>query len=52
VHRIGRTGRAQNPGEAFTIVTPEDQAFFKVIQKKMGQWVMLEGTDEVDLKGY
>jgi hypothetical protein len=33
-------------------VTPEDQAFFKVIQKKMGQWVMLEGTDEVDLKGY
>jgi ATP-dependent RNA helicase RhlE len=52
VHRIGRTGRAQNPGEAFTIVTPEDQAFFKVIQKKMGQWVMLESTDEVDLKGY
>ena len=52
VHRIGRTGRAQNPGEAFTIVTPEDQAFFKVIQKKMGQWVMLEGTDEVELKGY
>ncbi|MBL8001485.1 MAG: DEAD/DEAH box helicase [Flavobacteriales bacterium] len=52
VHRIGRTGRAQNPGEAITLVTPADQPHFKVIQKKMGQWVMLESTDEVDLQGY
>jgi len=24
VHRIGRTGRAENAGEAITFVTPED----------------------------
>ena len=47
VHRIGRTGRADNPGEAFTLVTPEDQPHFKVIQKKMGQWLTLEGTEDV-----
>ena len=52
VHRIGRTGRAEHPGEAFSIVTPEDQPHFKVIQKKMGQWLTLEGTDDVDLKRF
>lgn len=35
VHRIGRTGRAENPGEAITFVTKEDEHHFKVIQKKM-----------------
>lgn len=51
VHRIGRTGRAQRSGVAFSIITPEDQPHFKVIQKKMKQWVTLEGTDDIDLKG-
>lgn len=51
VHRIGRTGRAENPGEAFTLVTPEDQHHFKVIQKKMKQWVTLEDMDDVELGG-
>ncbi len=52
IHRIGRTGRAENPGEAFTLVTPEEQHHFKVIQKKMKRWLTLEGTDAVDLHGY
>ncbi|MBK9763111.1 MAG: DEAD/DEAH box helicase [Flavobacteriales bacterium] len=52
IHRIGRTGRAQNTGEAISIITPEDQHHFKVIQKKMKQWVTLEGTDDVDLTGF
>ncbi len=39
VHRIGRTGRASEKGTAITFVTPDDQAHFKVIQKKMGKWV-------------
>lgn len=39
VHRIGRTGRAENPGEALTFVAPDDVAHFRVIQKKMGRWV-------------
>ncbi|MBX2979356.1 MAG: DEAD/DEAH box helicase [Flavobacteriales bacterium] len=51
VHRIGRTGRAERSGEAFTIVTPDDQPHFKVIQKKMKQWLTLEGTEDVDLHG-
>ena len=51
IHRIGRTGRAEHPGEAFTLVTPEDQHHFKVIQKKMGQWLTLESTDDEVLVG-
>ncbi len=39
VHRIGRTGRAENPGNAITFITEDDQHHFKVIQKKMKQWV-------------
>ena len=51
IHRIGRTGRAEQPGQAYTLVTPAEQEHFKVIQKKMGQWLTLEGTEEVDLHG-
>jgi ATP-dependent RNA helicase RhlE len=39
VHRIGRTGRANATGEAFSLITPEDEHHFKIIQKKMGKWV-------------
>lgn len=35
IHRIGRTGRSQNPGKVITFITPEDTHHFKVIQKKM-----------------
>jgi ATP-dependent RNA helicase RhlE len=42
VHRIGRTGRAENPGEAITFVSPEEEHHFKVIQKKMGKTVDLQ----------
>ncbi len=39
VHRIGRTGRAENPGQAISFVSPDDEHQFKIIQKKMGKWV-------------
>lgn len=52
IHRIGRTGRADNPGEAITFVTPEDQHHFRVIQKKMGIWVTMIDSGNFDLKGY
>ena len=52
VHRIGRTGRAENPGEAISFVTPEDEQHFRVIQKKMGKWVTRIESDSLDLKGY
>jgi ATP-dependent RNA helicase RhlE len=44
VHRIGRTGRAENPGEAITFVSPEEEHHFKVIQKKMGKTVDLKDS--------
>ncbi|MCP4437979.1 MAG: DEAD/DEAH box helicase [Aureispira sp.] len=52
VHRIGRTGRADASGEAITILTKDDLKHFKVIQKKMGKWIQLTYTDDIDLKGY
>jgi ATP-dependent RNA helicase RhlE len=37
VHRIGRTGRAQAVGDACTLVTPEDAANIRDIQRFIGQ---------------
>jgi superfamily II DNA/RNA helicase len=33
VHRIGRTARAENKGEAITLVSPEDKLFFNKIER-------------------
>jgi ATP-dependent RNA helicase RhlE len=52
IHRIGRTGRAESPGEAITLVTPEDEHHFKIIQKKMGKWVTMVHGESLDLHGY
>ncbi len=48
IHRIGRTGRAENPGDAITFVTEEDRHHFKVIQKKMKQRVELIDAEDLD----
>jgi len=37
VHRIGRTGRAQAVGDAFTLVTPENADLIHGIQRFIGQ---------------
>lgn len=47
VHRIGRTGRAENPGEAISFITPEDKHHFKVIQKKMGKNVTMINSENI-----
>lgn len=52
IHRIGRTGRAESPGEAISFITPEDQHHFKVIQKKMGKWVTMIDSEGMNLKGF
>ena len=52
IHRIGRTGRAESPGEAISFVTPADKDHFKVIQKKMGKWVTMIDSASLNLKGY
>lgn len=51
IHRIGRTGRAESPGEAISLITPEEEHHFRVIQKKMGQWVTrIDGNAVLDNK--
>lgn len=39
IHRIGRTGRAEAPGKAISLITPEEEHHFGIIQKKMGKKV-------------
>jgi len=52
IHRIGRTGRAESPGEAISIITPEELPHFKVIQKKMGKVIPLtESLKGIDIFG-
>jgi ATP-dependent RNA helicase RhlE len=36
-HRIGRTGRAEESGEAFTLATPDDAAQVRAIEKLLGR---------------
>lgn len=50
IHRIGRTGRAENPGEAISFVSPEEVHHFKIIQKKMGKWVTMIDSETLLLK--
>lgn len=52
VHRIGRTGRAENPGEAISLVTPGEANHFRVIQKKMGKWVTMVDGETLNLHGF
>ena len=51
IHRIGRTGRAENAGTAISFVNKEEQHHFGIIQKKIKKQVVLSNTDEIDLKG-
>jgi ATP-dependent RNA helicase RhlE len=47
-HRIGRTGRAAKTGDAFTFITPEDEAMVRSIERVLGEKVerrMLEGFE-------
>lgn len=37
IHRIGRTGRAEREGDAFTLVTPDDDAMVRTIERAVGQ---------------
>lgn len=48
VHRIGRTGRAQNEGDAFTIMTAEELPHVKDIERFIGQKVPRLKLDQFD----
>jgi ATP-dependent RNA helicase RhlE len=48
VHRIGRTGRAQNVGDAFTIMTAEELPHVKDIERFIAQKVARLKLDDFD----
>lgn len=52
IHRIGRTGRAESPGDALSLVSSDESRHFQVIQKKMGKRVTMLPSNEIDLRGY
>jgi ATP-dependent RNA helicase RhlE len=37
IHRVGRTGRAEATGEAFTFVSPEEEAPLRAIERAIGR---------------
>ena len=47
VHRIGRTGRAQNVGDAFTLMVAEDARLMAAIERYIGQQI-----ERVKLENY
>jgi len=48
IHRIGRTGRAENPGKAISFISDTDKAHFKVIQKKMDKIITMIDSKNLD----
>lgn len=52
IHRIGRTGRAESPGDAISLISPEERQHFRVIQKKIKQRIPVNHADEINLHGY
>ncbi len=51
-HRIGRTGRAQESGEAFTFATQNDDPMVRDIEKVLGTRIERRQLDGFDYNGY
>jgi len=48
IHRIGRTGRAQRTGDAFTLVTGEDNDMIRILERIMGGPIRRETIEGFD----
>lgn len=48
VHRIGRTGRAESEGDAFTILTADEIDFADAVEKFVGQKIERRKLDDFD----
>ena len=48
IHRIGRTGRAQRTGDAFTLVTDEDKDMIRILERIMGGPIKREVLADFD----
>lgn len=50
IHRIGRAGRAERSGDAFTLVTPEDSDMIRTLEKIMGKPLPRQTLPDFDYK--
>jgi ATP-dependent RNA helicase RhlE len=50
IHRIGRTGRAERTGDAFTLITPDDDEMVRELEKIMQQRLPREVIHGFDYK--
>ncbi|MCK5223232.1 DEAD/DEAH box helicase [Candidatus Calescamantes bacterium] len=50
IHRIGRTGRAEKTGDAFTFVTPDDEQMIKRLERIMGSRIERKTLESFDYK--
>ncbi len=50
IHRIGRTGRAERTGDAFTLVTPDDEDLVRKLEKIMDQKMKRLFIEDFDYK--
>ena len=48
IHRIGRTGRAERTGDAFTLVTDEDKDMIRTLERIMGHAIKRETLEDFD----
>ncbi|MCX6066566.1 MAG: DEAD/DEAH box helicase [Chloroflexi bacterium] len=48
IHRIGRTGRAERTGDAFTLVTPDDNDMIRTLEKIMGKPLPRQSLPDFD----
>ena len=49
-HRIGRTGRAAKTGDAFTFITPEDEATVRAIERVLGSAIERRVLEDFDYR--
>jgi ATP-dependent RNA helicase RhlE len=51
-HRIGRTGRAEQSGQAFTLASPTDGPMIKSIEKLLGEPIERRRLESFNYKGF
>ncbi len=48
IHRIGRTGRAEREGDAFTLITPDDDEIVRALERVVGRKLPRQTVDGFD----
>jgi ATP-dependent RNA helicase RhlE len=50
IHRIGRTGRAEREGDAFTLVTPDDDVTVRALERVLGRAIPRRTLTDFDYR--